>query len=148
MAGLIRSRPHTRGACGRETLSTTIRYLPLVWSRDGRRGANAMLPVAEQATTGGATLTLAELIDVLRARPAPACAVRLDFGPDGMCFWDADGVTEGDAASHAAATLRTDLGTLAQVRAAELDPRIAFMAGRLAVEGEPEAKKEVYRIFA
>ncbi|PAX07738.1 phytanoyl-CoA dioxygenase family protein [Sphingomonas lenta] len=117
------------------------RFLPLVWSRDGRRGVDAMRPVAARVGEGEATLTLPALEALLRSRPAPARALRLDFGEAGAITWGPEGTAP-------AATLTTDLLTLERVRDGALDPRVAYMAGRLKVEGDEEAVRELRAVYA
>jgi putative sterol carrier protein len=71
------------------------------------------------------------------AAPPLGHRVLFDLGSDGAILWDGTGPTPaiGNAAGDAEATIAISLDDFVQLLAGELDPTMAYMTGRLKVDG-------------
>jgi putative sterol carrier protein len=87
-------------------------------------------------------MSLDTLTNDLRGRvtsaPALGHKVKFNLGPDGIIFWDGTGggnqVGNGDAEAETTISISSD--DFAQLMAGQLDPTMAYMTGKLRIEGD------------
>jgi putative sterol carrier protein len=86
-------------------------------------------------------MSLESATEGLKAKAAAAAplghTVRFDLGGDGTIFWDGTGATPviTNAAAEAETTISISLADLEQLSAGELDATMAYMTGRLKIDG-------------
>ncbi|HEY5305234.1 MAG TPA: SCP2 sterol-binding domain-containing protein [Pseudolabrys sp.] len=86
-------------------------------------------------------MSLESATEGIKAKAGAAAAlghtVRFDLGADGTIFWDGTGATPvvGNEANDAEVTITISLADLEQLAVGALDPTMAYMTGRLKIDG-------------
>jgi putative sterol carrier protein len=86
-------------------------------------------------------MSLASLTDTVRAKatanPSLGYRIQFDLGDDGIIFWDGtqEPAAIGNESGEADTTIRLSADDLEDLLAGNLNPTMAYMTGRLKVEG-------------
>lgn len=118
------------------------RYLPLLWTRDGHRAPDTIEPEAPSQPP-----SLAEVSAMIRAACPTSKRILLDFGKDGRILWDGASVHPAATVEPADVTVRSSLATWGEMLDG-LDPRVAYLSGRLAIDGSVEDAAAVWALLA
>jgi putative sterol carrier protein len=107
------------------------------WPACGRRLRQIEAPARDNTTTKENRVSVQEIADKIRSRVASAGfdrSVKFDTGADGVIVIDGATVSNTDAPTDC--TIKLSLDDLESLIAGDLNPTMAFMTGKIKIEGD------------